>query len=267
LATFDPGTDQLLVHVADGIGTVTLNNPERHNTLSVEMREALPRALHALEADPDVRVLVLTGAGDRAFSAGADISEFGEQRTSPEARATYDRGSAFGGSVWDAVTKPVIGKIRGYCIGGGLLVALQTDIRIAAEGSQFGVPAARIGLGYAAPGVAVLLDLVGPAWTAEILFAARRLDAATAARIGLVNRVVPPEGLDDAVTDLAHTIAANAPLTVAACKATIRELRRDPAQRDMARVEAMIEACFRSEDYLEGQRAFAEKRSPEFRGR
>jgi enoyl-CoA hydratase len=113
----------------------------------------------------------------------------------------------------------------------------------------------------------VLLDLVGPAWTAEILFAARRLDAPTAARIGLVNRVVPAGDLEAAVTDLAHAIAANAPLTVAACKATIRELRRDPAQRDVARVEAMIEACFRSEDYLEGQRAFAEKRPPEFRGR
>jgi len=266
-AGFDPGTDQIIVSIDDGIGRITLNNPERHNTLSVEMRSALPAALAALNEDDDVRVIVLTGAGERAFSAGADISEFGEQRTTPEARAEYDRGSPFGGSVWAAVNKPVIGMIRGYCIGGGLLVALQADIRIAAAGSQFGVPAGRLGLGYATGGVRVLLDLVGPAYAAEILYSARRLDADEALRIGLVNRVVPADRLEAEVTELAQMIAANAPMTVAACKAAIRELRRDPADRDLASVDAMVEACFRSEDYLEGQAAFREKRAPHFRGR
>jgi enoyl-CoA hydratase len=263
---FDPATDQLLVGVDDGIGTITLHAPDRHNTLSLAMRDALPRALHAMETEPDVRVIVLTGAGERAFSAGADISEFGEQRTTPEARASYDRTSPFSNSTWDAVSKPVIAKIRGYCFGGGLLVALQADIRIAAADATFAVPAARIGLGYAPSGVAALFDAVGAAHTAELLFSARRLDAHDAEHIGLVNRVVAVDDLDDAVTDLARAIAANAPLTVAACKAALRELRRDPGARDMARVGAMVEACFRSEDYVEGQRAFAERRAPRFHG-
>ena len=266
-SAYETGTDQILVSVDDCVGRITLNNPERHNTLSVEMRGALPAALTALDQDPGVRVIVLTGAGERAFSAGADISEFGEQRTTPEARAEYDRGSAFGGRVWSAVDKPIIAMIRGYCIGGGLLVALQADIRIAAEGSQFGVPAGKLGLGYSPSGVAALLELVGPAWTSEILFSARRLDASEAVHIGLVNRVVAGERLDEEVMDLARMIAANAPLTVAACKAAIRELRRDPDQRDLEHVDEMVEACFRSEDYLEGQAAFREKRAPRFRGR
>ena len=139
-AGFDPGTEQIIVAVDDGIGRITLNNPERHNTLSVEMRSALPAALTALNESDDVRVIVLTGAGERAFSAGADISEFGEQRTTPEARAEYDRGSVFGGSVWAAVNKPIIGMIRGYCIGGGLLVAYPSPRRPA--GTPNWLPAA-----------------------------------------------------------------------------------------------------------------------------
>jgi enoyl-CoA hydratase/carnithine racemase len=157
--------------------------------------------------------------------------------------------------------------IRGYCIGGGLLTALRADIRIAAEGSQFGVPAARLGLGYGFGGVKALVDVVGTSWTAEILFSARRLSAGEALRIGLVNRVVPGERLEDEVMELARSIRDNAPLTVAACKAAIREAVSDPDRRDLARVAELIEACFRSEDYLEGQRAFREKRPPRFSGR
>ncbi len=155
---------------------------------------------------------------------------------------------------------------RGYCIGGGLLTAMKSDIRIAAEGSEFGVPAAKLGLGYAYGGVEELMALVGPSWTSEILFSARRLSADEALRIGLVNRVVPVDDLESSVRELAATIAANAPLTVQACKAAIREARKDPAARDLEAVERLVEACFRSEDYLEGQAAFAEKRPPRFRG-
>jgi enoyl-CoA hydratase len=261
------GTDKLLVEVTGQVATVTFNNPGKRNALSVEMRAALPGLLKALNADGDVRVIVMTGAGDKAFASGADISEFGEQRTSPAARASYDKAWAAVNDAWASLDKPVIAMIRGFCMGGGLLTALQADIRIASDDSQFGIPAARLGLGYAVSGVTTLMNLVGPAWTAEILFSAVRFTAAEALRMGLVNRVVPADSLRDTVLSLADSIARNAPLTVAAAKAAIREVGRPDARRDLARVDAMVEACFQSADYLEGQRAFAEKRPPAFTGR
>jgi enoyl-CoA hydratase/carnithine racemase len=267
MGTVDTGTTTLLCDVVDGVASITFNRPEKHNALSVELQAAVPPLVRALEADPAVRVVVLTGAGDRAFVSGADISEFGARRTAVEARADYDRSV---GGMFEALrglTKPLLAKIRGYCIGGGLLTALQADIRIAADDAQFGVPAARLGLGYQAGGVAALQRVVGPSWTAEILFSARRIDAETALRIGLVNRVVAVDALDAAVDELARAITANAPLTVGACKAALTELGRPEGERDLGRVHAMVEACFRSDDYLEGQRAFAEKRAPRFEGR
>jgi enoyl-CoA hydratase/carnithine racemase len=231
------------------------------------MQSALPGVLALLDQDSAVRVIVVRGAGDKAFVSGADISEFGERRTSADARSDYDHRSAQVARAWAAVTKPIIAMIRGYCIGGGLLTALQADIRIASDDSQFGVPAARLGLGYAFSGVEALADVVGNAAAAEILFSARRLGAVEAFQMGLVNRVVPADELAHAVTELAHSIAANAPLTVAACKAALRELRRPRDRRDVERIAAMVDACFRSDDYLEGQRAFAERRAPQFRGR
>jgi len=263
----ETGTDKLIVDVTGPVAVVTFNNPAKRNALSREIRAALPGLLAALQADPDVRVLVVTGAGDKAFAAGADISEFGEQRTTPAARAEYDRGQAALTTSWAGLDKPVIAMIRGFCMGGGLLTALQADMRIAAEDSQFGVPAARLGLGYGFGGVTTLMNLVGPAWTAEILYSARRFSAAEALQMGLVNRVVPAASLHDEVMTLAGTIARNAPLTIAASKAAIREASRSPERRDVAKVEALIEACFQSEDYVEGQRAFAEKRPPAFTGR
>jgi enoyl-CoA hydratase len=262
----DSGTDKLLVDVTDGVARLTFNNPAKRNALSVEMRAALPGVLRGFQDDPGVGVVVLAGAGDRAFVSGADISEFGQQRTAPEDRRAYDRLTAESGSAWAALTKPVIAMIRGYCIGGGLLTALQADIRIAAVGSRFGVPAARLGIGYAYRGVEVLVALVGPAHAADILFSARQLDAAEAERIGLVNRVVPADALEDEVMVLARSITANAPLTVTALKAALRESQRPPERRDLERVAALVEACNRSEDYREGQRAFLEKRPPRFTG-
>jgi enoyl-CoA hydratase/carnithine racemase len=262
----ETGTGMLEVEVDGPIATVIFNNPEKRNALSGEIRAALPGVLAGLGDDPDVRVLVVTGAGDRAFVSGADISEFAQQRTSPEARAEFDGSMAAIGRAWAGLDKPVIAMIRGFCIGGGLLTALQADIRMAADDAQFGIPAARLGLGYGFGGVTALTSLVGPAWTAEILFSARRFSAAEAVRMGLVNRVVPGPELRDQVMTLAATIAGNAPLTIAAAKAAIREAARPPDRRDLARVEAMVEACFQSQDYLEGQRAFAEKRPPTFTG-
>ena len=263
----ETGTGKLLVDLSGPVATLTFNNPAKRNALSGEIRSALPGALQALSADPEVRVIVVTGAGGKAFVSGADISEFGEQRTSPAARAEFDASMAAIGRAWAALDKPVIAMIRGFCMGGGLLTALQADIRIAAEDSQFGIPAARLGLGYGFGGVTALMNLVGPARTAEILFSARRFSAAEALHMGLVNSVVPAAELAGQVMTLAAGIAANAPLTVAAAKAAIREASRPPDRRDLARVEALVEACFRSEDYLEGQRAFAEKRPPVFTGR
>jgi len=261
------GTDKLLVEVSGKIAVVTINNPDKRNALSREIRGALPGVLSALDADPDVRVLVVTGAGDKAFASGADISEFGELRTTPAARADYDRGQAELTAAWASVGKPVIAMIRGFCMGGGLLTALQADIRIASDDSQFGIPAARLGLGYGFGGVTTLLSLVTPASAAEILFSARRFTAAEALQTGLVNRVVPPDDLREEVMSLAASIAANAPLTVAAAKAAIRAATRPPQPHDLTQVETMVEACFHSEDYREGQRAFAEKRPPVFTGR
>jgi enoyl-CoA hydratase len=266
MTAFQTGTDQLLVEAADGIAVLTFNNPAKRNAMSVEMRTALPGALAALASDPEVRVVVCTGAGGKAFVSGADISEFGERRTAPDARAEYDRTWAAIDQAWKSLDKPVIAMIRGFCMGGGLLTALQADIRIAADDSQFGIPAARLGLGYGFTGVTTLMSLVTPARAAEILFSARRFPAAEAMQMGLVNRVVPPDDLREEVMSLAADIAANAPLTITAAKAAIREAAKPPQPHDLALVEAMIEACFRSEDYQEGQRAFAEKRPPVFSG-
>jgi enoyl-CoA hydratase/carnithine racemase len=258
---------RLLCDVDDGIALVTFDNPEKRNALSAAIRDALPGVLRDLQGRDDVRVVVLTGAGDKAFVSGADISEFGDQRTSPEARAAYDAKAADAGRAWAELEKPIIAMIRGFCIGGGLLTALQADIRIASDDAQLGVPAARLGLGYGFGGVEQLVQLVGPSWASEILFSARRLDAGTAERIGLVNRVTSPEALHDEVWSLAESIRDNAPLTVKALKAAIRETRRPPDKRDLDRVSALVEACFRSEDYKEGQAAFMEKRRPRFTGR
>jgi enoyl-CoA hydratase len=265
--SMDTGTDKMLARVVDGVGLMVYNNPARRNAQSMEMLQAVPRILGSFQDDPEVAVVVVTGAGDKAFVSGADISEFGERRTTPEARAEYDRAQQEAHQAWDKVEKPIIAMIRGYCMGGGLLTALRADIRMAAEGSQFAVPAARLGLGYGFAGVEQLMAVVGAAWTAEILYSARRLSAEEALRIGLVNRVVPPDRLETEVTELASSIAANAPLTVRACKAAIREALRPPGERDLKRVRDLVEACFRSEDYAEGQRAFLEHRAPRFVGR
>jgi len=265
-STYQTGTDMLLIDVNAAIATLTFNNPSKRNALSAEMRLALPGALAALKADEQVRVVVITGAGDKAFLSGADITEFAEQRTSPQARAEFDATMAAISRAWANLDKPVIAMIRGYCIGGGLLTALHADIRIAADDSEFGIPAARLGLGYSFGGVTTLLNLVGPARTAEILFSARRFSATEALQMGLVNRLAPGPFLRQEVMDLAADIAGNAPLTVAAAKVAIKEAGKSAQRRDLARVEAMVEACFSSQDYLEGQRAFAQKRPPRFTG-
>jgi enoyl-CoA hydratase/carnithine racemase len=263
----ETGTDLLLAEVDDAIARVTFNDPARHNVLSVAMQEAIAPVVERLEAEATVRVIVMTGAGGRAFVAGADIAEFGARRTAPEDRADYDRRTAAAWRCWRKVTKPVIAMIDGYCIGGGVLMALQADIRICSDTSTFAIPAARLGVGYTFGGVSALVRVVTPAIASEMLFSARRLSADEAAAAGLVNRVVPGDELRGAVDELAAEIAANAPLTVRACKAAIRLAAEGGAHPDTGDVDALVEACFRSDDYREGQAAFLAKRDPVFRGR
>ena len=260
-------TDRMIAEIEDGIGWVIYNNPKRLNAISLEMTEALPLIFDTFEERDDVRVVVIRGAGERAFVSGADISEFEKNRSSEESRRIFDEKGKIASARVDALSKPIIAMIRGYCIGGGLMTALRADIRIAAEDAQFGIPAARLGLGYGYGGVAALVNLVGPAAANEILFSARRFSADEALRMGLVNRVVAASALEASVVDLARSIADNAPLTVRAAKFAIRECVRDPEARDLDEAARLVEACFRSEDYTEGRRAFMEKRRPEFRGR
>ena len=260
-------TDRMIAEVEDGIGWVTYNNPKRLNAISLEMTEALPFIFDTFEARDDVRVVVLRGAGERAFVSGADISEFEKSRSSPESRRLFDAKSKIASARMEALSKPVIAMVQGYCIGGGLMTALRADVRIASEEALFGIPAARLGLGYGYGGVTALVHLVGPAMANEILFSARRFSADEALRMGLVNRVVARPALEPAVVDLARRIADNAPLTVRAAKFAVRQCASDPDARDLDEAARLVEACFRSEDYVEGRRAFMEKRRPVFRGR
>ena len=260
-------TDRMIAEVKDGIGWVIYNNPKRLNAISLEMTEALPVIYDTFEERDDVRVVVVRGAGERAFVSGADISEFEKNRSSEESRRIFDEKGKVASARIAAMTKPIIAMIRGYCIGGGLMTALKADIRIASDDAQFGIPAARLGLGYGYAGVAPLVDLVGPAAANEILFSARRFSADEALRMGLVNRVVSGSALESTVGELARSIADNAPLTVRAAKFAIRQCARDPDSRDLEKAARLVEGCFRSEDYIEGRRAFMEKRRPAFQGR
>ena len=263
----DLPTTKIVARIEDGVGWLIYNNPDRRNAMSFEMQVASALALRRFQEDEAVRVVVLRGAGDRAFVSGADISEFERLRTTVEARKRYDQAGQETGRAFAALEKPLIAMIRGYCLGGGLATALNADLRVASDDSLFGIPAGRLGVGYGFAGIKVLVDLVGPSRTSEILLTARRFTAAEAHRMGLIDRVVPVEDLESIVRELAGRLAANAPLTLRAAKFAIRQATKDPERRDLNRARQLVEACFRSEDYVEGRQAFLEKRPPRFRGR
>jgi len=260
-------TDKLIATKDGAIGWITFNNPERHNATSYEMWQSLPLVLDAYVKDPEVRVIVFRGAGEKAFSAGADISQFKEKRSSMEGARAYNATADAANQALRACPKPTIAMIRGYCIGGGTAVAVGCDIRVAADDARFGVPAARLGLGYRFDGIQRLASVVGPAYTAEIFFTGRQFTAQEALQMGLVNRVVPAAELESFVQDYARALSLNAPLTIAAVKCALIELQKDPAERDLALCQRMVDACFASEDYREGQAAFMGKRKPQFKGR
>jgi enoyl-CoA hydratase/carnithine racemase len=262
-----PCTDQIIAERDGPIGRLILNNPDRRNAVSLAMWQAMPGIVENFMSDVSVRVVVLAGAGGKAFSSGADISEFRDRRSTRDGIAAY---AAAGRRAYDAlasIEKPTIAMIRGYCIGGGVEIAQLCDIQIASDDSRFAVTPARLGLGYKLDDVQLLVSNIGAKHAKELLFTGRQFSAAEALTMGLVNRVVPAGELEAVVEDTARTIAANAPLSVRAAKTIIGEALKEPGSRDVALCEALVDACYASADYREGQTAFAEKREPQFVGR
>jgi enoyl-CoA hydratase len=259
--------DHKIVTATDGaVGTLTFNNPERHNAMSLDMWRDASAALDYFAQVPAVRVVVLTGAGGKSFVSGADISKFESERASAEHIETYNAAvDRFSETLLD-YSKPTVAMIRGYCMGGGVGIAVCCDLRFCNETSRFAVPAARLGVGYSLENVRHLMNVIGPQFVTEMLCTARQFDAVEAFQMGLVNRIVPDSDIENYVRQTADTIATNAPLTIRAVKRTVRELLKDPAERDRASVDQLVRACFDSADYREGRRAFLEKRKPLFSG-
>jgi enoyl-CoA hydratase len=259
-------TAKILARKQDGIGWLTFNQPEKRNAISQDMWDAVRLAAEHFADDDSVRVVVMHGAGGKAFASGADISEFEKIRADAAAEVEYSRRSSAAREMLERLGKPLIAMVQGFCVGGGCATALVADMRIASTDSRFGIPAARLGVSYAYESLQRLVALVGPAIAKEIMFTGRLLTAAEALAFGLVNRVVEPDELEQAVTELAQSMARNAPLSIRASKEAIEQIAGDPGKRDPARIEALNRACFDSADYAEGRRAFMEKRPPRFAG-
>ena len=257
----------MLAHHEDGIGWMYFNHPARHNALSLEMWRGIGDILETWSTDEDVRVVIMRGAGGKAFVSGADISEFDAKRASATQKEEYDAISGRANRWLATFEKPLIALIEGYCIGGGLATALAADIRLATPDSRFGIPAAKLGLGYDYPGLAKLARLVGPSCARDILFSARLMDADEAHRLGLINFLVDREAIETETIAYARTIAANAPLTVRAAKVALNVWESGANPGDLGRVKQLVDACFDSDDYKDGRRAFREKRRPNFCGR
>ncbi len=259
-------TDKVLARKDGKVGYVTFNNPERHNAVSLEMWETASSILDDFKSDNGVRVVVVTGAGGKAFISGADISKFEKERSTQEAVDRYNETVDRANNAFYTFPKPTIAMIRGYCIGGGVGLALCCDLRICSDNSKFAVPAAKLGLGYRYEGLKKLVDVVGPSYAKEIFYTARQFTAAEAQMMGLVNRVLPEAELEAYVKNYADTIAANAPLTIESVKYIVGQAVTDEAKRDLKKADAMVQACFASSDYTEGRKAFMEKRKPNFTG-
>ena len=259
-------TDKLVFDRDGAVASITFNNPQKRNAMSLEMWEGTTEYLDKLANDDGVRVLILRGAGGKAFVSGADISKFESERSSQEAITRYNTATSLTCKKLSQFPKPTLAQIDGFCIGGGLGIALSCDIRICDEGSRFAIPAAKLGLGYDLDSAKKLVDAVGPSHAKEIFFTARQIDSDEASRIGLVNRVEGVGQVADAIWTMAENIAANAPLTVNNTKYIVNQTLLSAHERDIEGCDARVKACFDSEDYIEGRRAFMEKRVPQFRG-
>jgi len=259
-------TEKVLSRVDGAIGRIVFNNPEKRNAVSLEMWELVDAALDRFGADDAVRVIILSGAGGKAFVAGADISKFESERATAEAVRHYNETTARVYSKVHNHPKPVIAQIDGFCVGGGTALAVCCDLRVCGDGSQFSVPAAKLGLGYGYAGIERLVALVGPSFAKEIFFTADRFSAEDARTMGLVNRVVPDGEVEAYCTTLAGRIAENAPLTVGSVKVIVGETLKPESARDLQLCADLVKRCFDSKDYIEGRRAFMEKRKPQFVG-
>lgn len=249
-----------------GIARLVIDQPAKMNAMNLAMWSSVPELMARAEADPAVRAIVLTGEGERAFCAGADISQFGENRTGDEAVAAYDTAVAAGNRAIATAQKPTVAVIRGICFGGGLGLAMACDLRFCNAGSRFRLPAARLGLGYGLGGIRLLVQKLGFPAAADVVLSARIVDATEAQRIGIVNRMWAAPEFEAEMAGYLRQLSVNAPLTLKAMKRALTELARAEQEQDQAAVEALVQACFRSSDYREGQQAFKEKRDPVFRG-
>ncbi|MFA6264196.1 MAG: enoyl-CoA hydratase [Pseudolabrys sp.] len=259
-------TEKILSRKEGAVGHLIFNNPERHNAVSLDMWAAAEVVVADFKADRNVRAMVVSGAGGKAFVSGADISRFEKDRSTEEGIALYNVLVERAYAAFYEFPKPTIAMIRGYCIGGGMALAMCCDMRICTDNSKFGIPAAKLGLGYGHKGIKRLIDVVGPSFAKEIFYTARQFTAAEAATMGLVNRVVPSETLEHYVADYTATIAGNAPMTVDSVKFIVGEAMKLDSERDLAGCDAKVAACFASQDYHEGRKAFMEKRKPNFIG-
>ncbi|KJC54449.1 enoyl-CoA hydratase [Bradyrhizobium sp. LTSP849] len=258
---------KIITHTADGVGVITFNNPDKRNAMSLEMWEGFGEALTSLRDDDAVRVVILRGAGGKAFVSGADISQFEKTRHNAAASEEYGKRSAAQRALLADYPKPTIACIQGFCLGGGMQVAMLADIRIAAQSSQFGIPAARLGIAYGFDGLRHLVSLVGPSWARLLMYTGIRIDAAEALRIGLIERMVPDDQLWGETMLIAETISTNAPLAIKAAKITIAQVLKDESGRDMDAIKTIGTACMDSADFREGRQAFMEKRKPQFSGK
>lgn len=260
-------TDQLIVEREGRTGWITFNDPPKHNAVSFDMWAALPKALKAFEDDAGIRVAVLTGAGEKAFVSGANISQFETLRTGVSAVEEYEVVAEEAQLAIQNFSKPIIARIDGYCIGGGLNIALCCDIRLASDTSVFSIPAARLGLGYRFTAIQNLVRATGIANALDIFITAAKYNAEEARARGLVHAVCAKGELHALVDSYLQKINANAPLTVEVGKKMIRLLADRSAHIDPDEMKALVLKCFESEDYKEGKSAFAQKRQPQFKGR